>query len=67
MREGFTSADDQLPERVKAVPAFGKYQAEPACAIQDYDTMLREYYVARGWDPETGVPTEATLKRLGIH
>jgi aldehyde:ferredoxin oxidoreductase len=66
LREGFTAADDQLPERVKAVPAFGKYQSEPACAIQDYDTMLREYYIARGWDPQTGVPTEATLKRLGI-
>jgi aldehyde:ferredoxin oxidoreductase len=66
LREGFTAADDQLPERVKAVPAFGKYQAEPACAIQDYDSMLREYYVARGWDPHTGVPTSATLKRLGI-
>jgi aldehyde:ferredoxin oxidoreductase len=66
LREGFTAADDQLPERVKAVPAFGKYQSEPACAIREYDTMLREYYVARGWDPQTGVPTEATLKRLGI-
>jgi len=66
MREGFTSADDQLPERTKATPAFGRYQAEPACGIREYDTMLREYYVARGWDPKTGVPTEATLQRLGI-
>lgn len=66
VREGFTSEDDQLPERVKALPAFGKYQAEPACEIREYDTMLREYYIARGWDPETGVPTAATLERLGI-
>jgi aldehyde:ferredoxin oxidoreductase len=66
IREGFTVADDQLPERVKAVPAFGRYRDEPACAIQDYGAMLREYYTARGWDPETGVPTGQTLRRLQI-
>lgn len=66
LREGFSAADDQIPERVKAQPAFGPYQHEPACAIQDYDAMLREYYLARGWDPETGVPTESTLKRLQL-
>lgn len=66
LREGFTTRDDQLPERVKAVPAFGKYQTEPACAVRDYDTMLGDYYLARGWDPETGVPTESTLKRLQL-
>lgn len=66
MREGFSAADDQLPERVKAVPAFGKYQEEPACGIHDFDHMLRDYYLARGWDPLTGVPTAATQKRLAL-
>ena len=66
LREGFTAADDQLPERVMAQPAFGRYQDEPDCAIREYGAMLREYYLARGWDPETGVPTEPTLKRLQI-
>jgi len=66
LREGFTAADDQLPERVKAVPASGRYRDEPDCGIRDYDTMLREYYLARGWDPVTGVPTAATLKRLQL-
>jgi aldehyde:ferredoxin oxidoreductase len=66
LREGFSRADDQLPERAKAVPAFGRYRDQPACALGDFDAMLREYYLARGWDPDTGVPTEATLKRLRI-
>jgi aldehyde:ferredoxin oxidoreductase len=28
--------------------------------------MLDEYYEARGWDKETGLPTRETLERLGI-
>jgi len=66
IREGFTRRDDRLPERVKAVPSFGKYAEEPACSIQDYEKMLSEYYEARGWDPETGNPTDAKLKELGL-
>ncbi len=66
IREGFTRRDDLLPERVKAVPSFGKYAQERECSIQDYEKMLSEYYETRGWDPETGYPTDAKLKELGI-
>lgn len=66
LREGFSAADDQIPERVKAVPAFGRYQNEPLCGIHQYDSMLRTYYLARGWDPETGVPTRECLQRLQL-
>ena len=66
LREGFTAADDQLPERVKAVPVSGRYRDQPDCGIHDYAGMLRDYYLARGWDPETGVPTPATLRRLQL-
>jgi len=55
-----------VPQRVCSQPAFGKYQNSPECAIHDYQKMLREYYIARGWDPETGIPTKDTLRRLGI-
>jgi len=27
---------------------------------------LERYYALRGWDRETGLPTEATLRRLGM-
>lgn len=66
LREGLTAADDQLPERALAVPASGPYQGEAACVVQDYPALLRDYYQARGWDPATGVPLEATLKRLQL-
>jgi aldehyde:ferredoxin oxidoreductase len=66
LREGMGRPDDALPERARAVPAFGKYRDVPECGIRDYDTMLREYYQARGWDPQTGIPTAQTLERLGL-
>ncbi|MCJ7649697.1 MAG: aldehyde ferredoxin oxidoreductase C-terminal domain-containing protein, partial [Candidatus Lokiarchaeota archaeon] len=28
--------------------------------------LLSGYYEARGWDKETGIPTDETLKRLGL-
>jgi aldehyde:ferredoxin oxidoreductase len=28
--------------------------------------MLDEYYESRGWDIDSGIPEESTLKRLGI-
>jgi aldehyde:ferredoxin oxidoreductase len=32
----------------------------------DYDRLLDEYYEARGWDKETGVPTPDKLKSLDL-
>ena len=66
LREGLSRQDDAVPARAISQPRFGKYKDESGCAIRNYDEMLREYYTARGWDPETGVPTTGTLKRLGL-
>jgi aldehyde:ferredoxin oxidoreductase len=32
----------------------------------DLDHMLDEYYTARGWDPETGIPTRKKLVELSL-
>jgi len=66
VREGITSKDDQLPARVRAVPSFGKYATEPAVEVRDLEGMLKEYYLERGWDPTTGIPTEKKLEELGL-
>jgi aldehyde:ferredoxin oxidoreductase len=66
LREGFTALDDQLPARVRAVPAFGKYAGQKDCGINDFPSMLRDYYKERGWDAETGIPGKAVLERLGL-
>jgi aldehyde:ferredoxin oxidoreductase len=34
-------------------------------SIRDFDAMLDRYYVLRGWARD-GVPTEETLRRLGL-
>jgi aldehyde:ferredoxin oxidoreductase len=33
---------------------------------EKFKQMLLEYYELRGWDKTTGLPTEATLRRLGM-
>lgn len=65
VREGISKCDDELPERVKKIPEFGKYATIPESAIKDYDSMLEEYYESRGWDMN-GIPTSEKLKELGL-
>ena len=66
MREGFRREDDLLPARMKQRPAFGFYEKEDRCAIQDFEGMLDEYYQARGWDAETGIPLKEKLLELAL-
>jgi len=66
MREGLSRKDDQLPERIKAKPAFGLYEKEEQCEIKDLEGMLDEYYETRKWDKHTGRPSKEKLKELGL-
>lgn len=65
-REGFSRKDDSIPDRAKQRPLFGAYQDEDRCIIKDYEGMLDEYYEARGWNTETGIPTKEKLLELKI-
>jgi aldehyde:ferredoxin oxidoreductase len=79
VREGLSRADDRLPARFleEAVPLFGfardpetgslQQSAEPIghAQIYDFEGMLDRYYDLRGWSRD-GVPTAATLQRLGL-
>lgn len=66
IREGFSAVDDEIPERMKSLPEFGNYANEPRCEIEDYQSMLIDYYKARGWNSTTGEPTDEKLKELGL-
>ena len=66
MREGFGREDDMIHERLKRLPAFGIYKDETRCEIKNYESMLDEYYEARGWDLKTGKPTREKLAELEI-
>jgi aldehyde:ferredoxin oxidoreductase len=62
LRAGLSMADDTLPKRILEEPAksgVGKG------LVNRLGEMLPEYYQLRGWD-EAGVPTNATLQRLGL-
>ncbi len=59
---GFTAADDDLPKRLKTEAA----KSGPAKGLTSgIEKMKPEYYQVRGWN-ENGVPTQETLKRLGL-
>lgn len=61
-RLGATAADDTLPKPLlRALP-----DGNAAGQVPDVDTLRRLYYRIRGWDEETGMPTEETLRRLGL-
>jgi aldehyde:ferredoxin oxidoreductase len=62
-REGIRRRDDTLPRRFTKEPmpeGPGKGQ------VVDLDRMLNEYYDLRGYNKKTGLPTDETLKRLGL-
>ena len=65
VREGIRREDDILPprmmtEKVPDGPAKGRILTR-----EMYEIMLDEYYAVRGWDEE-GVPTQETLRKLGL-
>ncbi len=66
VREGFTRADDTFPERLMVEPLKAGASKGQVIGRKDLDRMLDEYYSARGWDVESGVPTRAKLTELGL-
>jgi aldehyde:ferredoxin oxidoreductase len=64
-REGLTRKDDlpSVPEKIlkeplKSGPGKGR--------VFEIDEILDEYYQARGWDKETGLPKKEKLEKLGL-
>jgi aldehyde:ferredoxin oxidoreductase len=64
-REGITRRDDALPKRFVAEPA-PEGSGPSAGSVVELEPMLDEYYRARGWDVESGLPTEKKLEELGL-
>ena len=63
IRDGFSRKDDTLPKRMYTEPLKGGMRDGEI--IRKPDAIIDEYYEARGWD-SNGIPTKATLKRLGL-
>ncbi|MFX1303456.1 MAG: aldehyde ferredoxin oxidoreductase family protein [Promethearchaeota archaeon] len=66
IREGWTRDDDHPPERFFK-ETHTKGPAKGVTLKEDgYQKLLSGYYEARGWDTQTGIPTDETLKSLGL-
>jgi aldehyde:ferredoxin oxidoreductase len=65
VREGISRKDDSLPKRfmTEKLPAGPK--KGNVFTSEDTKKMQDEFYSFVGWD-EKGIPTEATLKNLGL-
>lgn len=62
LRAGIDKSQDTLPNRLLHDPIVnGPTKGEK----YELDVLLPEYYNVRGWD-ENGVPTEETLRKLGL-
>src|SRR5574342_257098 len=64
-REGFTPADDVLPQRMHEGIGNGALKGERVDPEQ-FLTARRLYYEMAGWDAERGRPTAAKLAELGV-
>jgi aldehyde:ferredoxin oxidoreductase len=65
IREGFTSADDTLPERFFQPKKTSTSTVRPVDR-GELERAKRYYYALMGWDPETGIPLQEKLEELDI-
>ncbi|MCF8011104.1 MAG: aldehyde ferredoxin oxidoreductase family protein [Clostridiales bacterium] len=65
VREGFTRKDDVLPKRIMEEPIKQGLSKGERISQANLDSMLDEYYLARGWDM-SGIPTPEKLKELNL-
>jgi len=65
VREGFSRADDTLPERM-FTPLEGGALAGVSYPRAEFEHALDELYRLKGWDPTTGTPTPEKLRSLEL-
>lgn len=69
LRQCFTlretgTLQNKLPSRLKGAPPM---EGGPVTGVTiDEQSLAREYKKAMGWDPGSGLPTEDTMRRLGL-
>ncbi len=60
-RLGLTRENDRLPKAL-----LTPYEDDESGFVPDLPAMLDAYYNTRGWDPETGIPSEEKLESLEL-
>ena len=64
-RDGYDLKKDIVAERL-FTPLQGGVTDGLALDQEECDQAIKEFYVQRGWDTETGNPTEEKIKELGL-
>lgn len=65
-REGFTTKDDTLPERMLKESLPSGVARGRKLTRAKLSRMLDEYYELRGWNKNTGIPTRERLRELKL-
>jgi aldehyde:ferredoxin oxidoreductase len=65
VREGFSAADDHLPDRSHGPTTSGAL-AEAGIDRDELQRAIRIHYGMMGWDRDTGVPLSDTLSELDV-
>ncbi|MFC2001007.1 aldehyde ferredoxin oxidoreductase N-terminal domain-containing protein [Chloroflexota bacterium] len=60
VREGRRREHDMYPNWIYELDSW-KWTSQ-----EDFNSVMDEYYRARGWCPDTGIPRRSTLKKLGL-
>ncbi len=64
-REGFTRKDDTLPDRLFGPLENGALQGE-SFPRDEFESALTVLYGLKGWNTETGTPTQERLEVLSL-
>jgi aldehyde:ferredoxin oxidoreductase len=65
-REGFTRADDVVPERFFEEPLTVGPKKGAVLTKEQFKTMMDDFYTKRGWDLKTSKPGAEKMKSLGL-
>jgi aldehyde:ferredoxin oxidoreductase len=66
IREGIRKKDDFLQGKWVAGPIPGGPLEGSSIDREKFEKMLEDYYLMRGWDKETGIPTQERLQALEV-
>ncbi len=65
-REGFTAADDNLPQIFYKDMTDGPYKGKLAIDKDKFRELIRSFYENLNWDKDTGYPKKEALESLGL-
>ena len=65
VKNGFDRKDDTAPKKA-FLPITDNEGNTWKLEEKDFEAALDSYYKYAGWDVKTGIPTDATLKKLGL-